>query len=949
VSTDATFRFFSWVRRGAATQIQPKDMQESGPARAAMQIDVTVDGAQQPAGPKLTLQGPGDVVGFDARAVVRVWPPPDTHDAEPNYFPLVEFDQTDLPWRYTPRRGNDSGRLRPWLCLIALKEKENENENEFVYEPPRSDRALGKVTIAAGTPMPRLDQAWAWAHVQVSGVADNEPPLQDIVTKQPERCLARLLCPRRLDPHTVYWAMLVPVFEEGRCAGLRELVTAPTTLGQPWTLDANRNLAAQVDLPVYYRWRFGTGAGGDFESLVQQLTPRALPATVGTRPIDVTQPGGGLPPAATEPLAIGGALQAPTTVPPPWPTEEKAAFVSALASRLNIPAQVFETGGGSVVAPPLYGQWHAKKVRLEPTQDPPWFQHLNEDPRARVAAALGTAVVQDQQHELMASAWEQVAGIREVNDQLRKAQLARAIGERLHVRFVQPADADGVLTFTGATHGHLRHGSKTVRALAQQSPVYVAPLGGAFRRLMRPLGPTGRRQARPDQPAAPLVSRINDGTYDNVLVATPPASTSLPTPKWMAKQGVPWKGPPSDAEIKAQPARPDIVAWDPVYGRPPGADPSPVPNEDSPSMARFRDAAIAFAQRQVDPAAGETLYRMAMSAIRTTIVSAVDPKLTIPASIGPRLVRTAGFPWNPPDPIEPVMAHPEFPQPMYKPLAALSQDWVLPGLSDIPANTVALAITNPAFIEAYLVGLNHEMARELLWREYPTDQRGSYFRQFWDPAGLAPTPVPETAKDIRRLHEWLTTSDLGTHSPRPVPPSPDGRHLVLLVRGEVLRRYPGTLVYAQRAEGTIGHRILATPIEQRRPVFAGRLRPDVAFFGFELTVEQARGGTTDPGWFFVFEEQPGEPRFGLDVSAEGAPASWDQLAWTHLVGSAEELATLGYIDLAATLPNTTTIQQPGGAGWHVDGPGVVARGADHAAITFQRPVRVAVHASEMLP
>ncbi len=36
--------------------------------------------------------------------------------------------------------------------------------------------------------------------------------------------------------------------------------------------------------------------------------------------------------------------------------------------------------------------------------------------------------------------------------------------------------------------------------------------------------------------------------------------------------------------------------------------------------------------------------------------------------------------------------------------------------------------TNNRFIEAYLVGLNHEMGRELLWREYPTDQRGTYFR-----------------------------------------------------------------------------------------------------------------------------------------------------------------------------------------------------------------------------
>ena len=27
--------------------------------------------------------------------------------------------------------------------------------------------------------------------------------------------------------------------------------------------------------------------------------------------------------------------------------------------------------------------------------------------------------------------------------------------------------------------------------------------------------------------------------------------------------------------------------------------------------------------------------------------------------------------------------------------------------------------------------MNHELARELLWREYPTDQRGTYSRQFW--------------------------------------------------------------------------------------------------------------------------------------------------------------------------------------------------------------------------
>ena len=38
---------------------------------------------------------------------------------------------------------------------------------------------------------------------------------------------------------------------------------------------------------------------------------------------------------------------------------------------------------------------------------------------------------------------------------------------------------------------------------------------------------------------------------------------------------------------------------------------------------------------------------------------------------------------------------------------------------------------NAAFVEALLVGLNQEFNRELLWREYPTDQAGTPFARFW--------------------------------------------------------------------------------------------------------------------------------------------------------------------------------------------------------------------------
>jgi hypothetical protein len=58
-----------------------------------------------------------------------------------------------------------------------------------------------------------------------------------------------------------------------------------------------------------------------------------------------------------------------------------------------------------------------------------------------------------------------------------------------------------------------------------------------------------------------------------------------------------------------------------------------------------------------------------------------------------------------------------------------------------------------------MVGLNHEFARELLWREYPTDQRGSYFRQFWDVRKKIAEAVDKEAarekfKDIKAIHTW---------------------------------------------------------------------------------------------------------------------------------------------------------------------------------------------------
>ena len=122
------------------------------------------------------------------------------------------------------------------------------------------------------------------------------------------------------------------------------------------------------------------------------------------------------------------------------------------------------------------------------------------------------------------------------------------------------------------------------------------------------------------------------------------------------------------------------------------------------------------------------------------------------------------------------MAYPEIDMPMYEPLVELSGELFLPNINLIPPNSDHAAETNQPFIEAYMVGLNHEFARELLWREYPTDQRGSYFRQFWDVSGVLDRDRPvdaealrEQLRDIPPLHRGRARPKLGDHDHREAP------------------------------------------------------------------------------------------------------------------------------------------------------------------------------------
>jgi hypothetical protein len=100
-----------------------------------------------------------------------------------------------------------------------------------------------------------------------------------------------------------------------------------------------------------------------------------------------------------------------------------------------------------------------------------------------------------------------------------------------------------------------------------------------------------------------------------------------------------------------------------------------------------------------------------------------------------------------------------------------------------------------------------------------------------------------------------------------------------------------------------------------------------------------------PGWFFVIQQQPTEPRFGLDVATSFIPdlddlSSWDELSWGHFADGPAALAGLLHL---SPLQGPQPVDQPV--------PDDIAWGRDAAGLaraTLQKPVRIAIHADDLL-
>jgi hypothetical protein len=936
--SDAKYTFFPYVRLGLATYIEPNNTAGFGSLEIPIKLrlgSVDAEGSEMD-GPTLTLRGPADALTIASSQVVRTEPAANAKDFEDNYFPFIEFARPDFPWMLTPLSADGSGRLRPWIVLIVVKEAE-------VTFTARSNAASVLMITNPQDQLPDLDESDYWAHVQVSGEVSD---VATALTGTPEAVVSRLICPRRLDPNTNYRACVVPAFEVGRLAALGQSLgdLDPADLEPAWSDDDK-----DVDLPVYYTWTFSTGDGGDFEELVRELEPRTLSSEVGVRALDAANPGLGLPPADDSSLRYIGVMKAPDAESSPWNSSTAETFKADLTELLNRAGSLTDEGGVAddpVIAPPIYGRWHAAQDQIADT-NPAWLGELNLDPIYRVISGMATKVVKQQQEALMASAWEQLDEIQQVNRALVRAQLAREVGLSLKRRHIDPLDGDARAQLFSPAQCRTPFGNgRSIRGKLQETSLPAGTASAALRRATRPGGSPGRvarTAGAPFSRAGDSILRLFDRDTRTEDVTTI-LEAELPDPSGMSTtsdfpeigSGLPGSGLPLLTKLSATDLSRSVGLARSKVRRTLRARPTAALSPELSAMS----AAVAAAptleairgdfELFLDNTRVAEAEKVVLTDVAEAIDAASDPSASVLARIASRIEGLSSFVGRT-DSLDIVMAAPDFPQPMYSFMRDVAPDWFMPGLENIEDETISLLETNPPAIEAFMVGLSHEMARELLWREYPTDQRGTYFKHFWDRSSSYTGNDPDAdTDDIKPIHEW--SSSLGENGPdeeeKDEESAEDAALLVLVLRGQLLRRYPDLIIYSTAAQfGGDGDELEPDDTAPLYPLFSGALGNDISFFGFDLGEEVARSTPEQAGYFFVLQQHPTAPRFGLDATSDGTTISWEDV---DIVG--------GHVSVI----ETTGAPTPIGATWG-------SNSAHMAKVTLQLPARAYYHADDMLP
>jgi hypothetical protein len=919
-----SYQFLPWLREGLGNTITEKDTLTKGGTiggRPKLSLQVRVN--TQSATKDFMMVSPADVIGFSKDLVIRTEPANWSTTFAPNLLAHIEFYEEDFPWRYSPAAANGD-KLRPWLSLVVLKENEFTRSEEVIPLP--------RIVLTDPLALPDYEDTWLWAHVQKTG-----PSQLPSDKNMSDRIISRLICSRKLEANTRYYAFVIPTFESGRLAGLgksEEDIKKVLSQDPAWGLTAPAS--PQTIFPVYYEWFFRTAEEMDFEYLASLLEAKATDPLVGKKPIDCSKPAFDIPDYQKEfKLYVEGALRAPQSTGAVSISQESAANLADFETRIKqLLDLTTQAKGDPVVTPPFYGQKHIFEKTLSLTEET-WIHQLNRDPAYRAVSGLGVKVFNKYQDLYLLKAWEQLESIVEANKIIDAANTTLAVCQLMY-KNISRLPYEEMIAFAGPVHTKIKVKDakgkvSTLYESFRQSCFSGAVYSTAFRRLISRRGAFRQKLER-------------NGTKLDIEKLKAIITTKRRRPFTLE-----------------EPGRYSIV----VIDRPKGGyifkD-----NFDDKSLAIpeavFAQAYNAFVNIAVNPPDKPGC----VDKVEHNLPGVIDPATTITTLLSKTLDIPNWF--NDPLKIKAASAYPDFEDPMVEKLKELSLEWLAPNLHLIPNNSVTLLESNRKFIEAFMVGVNVAMNREMKWREYPTDERASCFRQFWDVkgikdnnSGIDPALVAEKHKDISPIDTWKNWNHqankqnldgFGEHNN--VNQLPGEEDLVLVIRGDLLKCFPNTTIYAVEAEevpyieGGVQLKKMVIKTKDpviKFPVFKAEAGADLKFIGFELTAAAAKGDLTQAGWFFVVQETPGETRFGLDISGPDPSQSdltWDDASWDLVTGKKIAVPKVLPDAKITAFENNLVHAESLKAKWGKSS-------ADMAYILYQKPVMIAIHANEMLP
>ncbi len=697
------------------------------------------------------------------------------------------------------------------------------------------------------------------------------------------RTIGRLISPRALSPDRDHVAVIVPGF---------------TAAGAPaWITPA----PGPIELATYHHWTFHTRAGGDFATLARRLKLRPAGPDLGSSDVEY----GPLP--AVPAMPVKGALVSTTAPPAAAVSQEVAADVAALTAPL-----------GDAAHPVLGLPDHAGPWPPEPPVpvQPGWRDELREDYRVRAVAGLGTEAGIVNQELLAREAGRLAGAYEEAADRLRRLTLGLLASRSLWKRRVPvdgarrlgvlgPALRD-VLTSTGPIAEAMEH-----RDRALDRSLFSSAAQRALRR-------RGARSAVSTSPNVPAPSDI--GATLRLAAAAPPRRVrSAPHAVHMdafareasrtALDDALGGRVPDPSRLRATAARlsaaldrrqldPDTVRFldsrlRTVVDRFGAGLPAPILPllrlvDSAGRLSRERVRVLASAL-DAEPDSDDLAALGAMVARRpgqpiataldldrasTEISAAFDPTIARPTIVDRVLDgvldAVGSVDENPTAPVE---LTPDLDLPAWRFLRDDAPEWLLPGAGTLPEDTVVALTTNPAFVDAFLLGLNAQVVAELRFRNYPLIPAWTPVRTFWDRANAATGEVDDDIVDIRT---WPPDSPFGAASHQT--PSASSADLVVLFNTPLFREYPGTLVYLvpalRDAGGALDWASRPNFDSRQFPTFQGRISLDQTFFGFDL--DPALGAerwvvleeTVNGRRFFNAATRPSAAGNGADLARE---------------------------------------------------------------------------------